>query len=428
VIAQSGVKTRAAPADTEGDNRRGGRIMVRWISTVRCRLLLPLLCGVLLLTLLAAPAAMALVGSGPITWSPTASTYGVSETPFVALPAPAPAGTGATSLMASDAAYGAGFWDATAQVYAMGFVNAIPMSPGLPSMLETELSGTPLSYGVPLKLVFAKDAGQRVDSVAILGRPDALVSVEPSDPAALTAATQFTVRATVTDPVASYSGNVGAAFGLIVDCSDAAARDFQGSLFVTDLHWLDIDPPTFSATGLAGLSAHGVNGVEATFDGIFPLSFLTAMGIADPTQVQGYVDIAAVTGLSSATFTVLGAGDGSLWPLGYWKYRLTNSAWSTHNILYGRLAAPSKAAGLSPKGTVATTRPTFKWKKLTTAKTYEVRVYKGSTLLLKKTGVTTLSWKASKALPRKVYLTWKVRGVNASGAGTYSAALKFKIS
>ena len=221
---------------------------------------------------------------------------------------------------------------------------------------------------------------------------------------------------------------MGAAFGLIVDCSEAAARDFQGSLFVTNLHWLDIDPPTFSATGLAGLSAHGENGVAATFDGIFAPSFLTAMGIADPTQVQGYVDITAITGLSSATFTVLGAGDGSLWPSGYWKYRLTNSGWSTHNILYGRLAAPSKAAGISPKGTVATTRPTFKWKKLGTAKTYEVRVYKGSRLLLKKTGVATLSWKASKALPRKVYLTWKVRGVNSSGAGTYSTALKFKIS
>jgi len=386
---------------------------------------LVLLCLVLL-ALLLAPTAQAIPGPSPITWLPTASTYGMSETPFVALPAPAPAGTGATSL-GMDAAYGAGFWDAVTGVYAMGFVNDIPMGTGLPGLSETELGVTPLYYNVPLKLVFGKEAGQKIDSVAILCRPDSLVSIDPADPAALTAATQFTVYATVTDPVQSYSGNVGAAFGLVVDCSSAAARDFQNSLFVTDMHWLDIDPPSFTATGLAGLSAHGAPGVKATFDGIFSPAFLTAMGIVDPTQVQGYVDGTAVTGLTSATFAQLGAGDGSLWPSGWYKYRLTNSAWSAHDILYGSLAKPAKAVGTAPKGTITTTRPTFKWKRLATAKSYEVRVYKGSKLLLKKTGATTLSWKASRALPRGVYLTWKVRGVNGAGAGTFSTALKFKI-
>jgi hypothetical protein len=384
------------------------------------------LVGLVLLTLLLAPAARAIPGPSPITWSPTTSTYGVSETPFVALPAPAPAGTGATSL-GMNAAYGAGFWDAATEVYAMGFVNSIPVGTGMPGMSETELGATPLYYNVPLKLVFGKAAGQKIDSVAILGRPDSLVAIVPADPAALTAATQFTVYATVTDPVQSYSGNVGAAFGLVVDCSSAAARDFQNSLFVTDMHWLDIDPPSFTATGLAGLSAHGAPGLLATFDGIFSPAFLTAMGIVDPTQVQGYVDITAITGLTSATFTQMGAGNGSLWPSGWYKYRLTNSAWSAHNILYGRLAKPVKAVGTTPKGTIATTRPTFKWKRLVTAKSYEVRVYQGSKLLLKKTGATTLSWKASKALPRKVYLTWKLRGVNGAGAGTFSTALRFKI-
>jgi hypothetical protein len=422
------VKSRAALVDIRSDTHdEGGRIMIRRFSSSRHVRLLTLLCGVLLLTVLLAPTALAVAGSSPITWSPTDSTYGASATPFVALPSPAPVGTGATSL-APGAAFGAGFWDGTTEVYAMGFVNAVPAGTGMPDMSATELSLTPLYYGVPLTLVFAKDAGQRIDSVAILGRPDALVSISPSDPATLTAATQFTVNATVADPVASYSGNVGAAFGLVVDCSSAAGRDFQNSLFVTNMHWLDIDPPTFSATGLAGLSAHGVDGTEATFDGIFAPAFLAAMGVVDPSQVQGYVDIAAVSGLSTATFTQKGAGDGSLWPTGWYKYRITNSKWSTHNILYGRLAKPAKAAGISPKGTVSTTRPTFKWKKLTTAKTYEVRVYKGSKLLLKKTGATALSWKASKALPRKVYLTWMVRGVNASGLGTFSTALKFKIS
>jgi hypothetical protein len=382
------------------------------------------LAGLVLLALLLAPAAQAAPAPSPIHWQPTSSTYGVGETAFLAAPPPM-LGVGMTQPDAVlPVVYGAGFWDATSQVFAMGFVNTMP-SGGMPYMPDTDITFSALSYHTPVKLVFYKDTGLRIDSVAILGDPDSLVSIEPSDPATLTAATEFTVRATVTDPVESDSGNVGAAFGLVVDCSPA--RDFQNSLFVTNMHWLDIDPPTFSASGLAGLSANGSAGVSATFDGIFSPAFLTAMGIADPTQVQGYVDISAVTGLSSATFTQLGAGNGSLWPSGWYKYRLTNSAWSRHNILYGVLAKPAKAVGTSPKGTVTTTRPTFKWRKLATAKSYEVRVYKGSRLLLKKTGATTLSWKASKALPRGVYLTWKVRGVNSAGVGTFSTALKFKV-
>ena len=397
--------------------------MIRRYSRARSLRLLPALLGVLLLTLLLAPAALATVDSGPITWMPAESTYGVAETPFVAVPM-GPAGSGATSL-GPGAAYGAGFWDGASEVYVMGFVNT--PSAGMPGMAETELSLTPLYYGVPLKLVFQKTAGQRVDSVALLGDPDSLVSIEPADPAALTAATQFTVRATVTDPVQSASGNVGAAFGLSVDCSSLAARDFQGSLFVTDMHWLDIDPPTVGATGLAGLRAHGSDGTEATFDGIFAPAFLTAMGFTDFSQVQGYVDLTAVTGWTGAALTVLGAGDGSLWPADSWKYRVTNSNWCTHNILFGRLTRPAKAAGISPKATISTTRPTFKWRKTSLAAKYEVRVYKGSRLLQKKTGATALSWRAGKALPRGVYLTWKVRAVNAAGAGSFSTSLRFKV-
>ena len=246
------------------------------------------LVGLVLLALLLAPAAQAIPAPSPITWLPTSSTYGVGETAFLAAPPPM-TGVGMTQPDAVlPVVYGAGFWDSTSQVYAMGFVNTMPGG-GMPYMPETDITFSALSYHTPLKLVFYKDTGLRIDSVAILGDPDSLVSIEPSDPATLTAATEFTVRATVTDPVKSDSGNVGAAFGLVVDCSPA--RDFQNSLFVTNMHWLDIDPPTFSASGLAGLSANGFPGETATFDGVFSPAFLTAMGITDPTQVQGYVDI-----------------------------------------------------------------------------------------------------------------------------------------
>ena len=399
--------------------------MIRRCSSARSVRLLPALLGVLLLSLVLAPAALATVVTGPITWLPAESTFGVAETPFVTVPM-APPGTGATAL-APGAAFGAGFWDDGSEVYVMGFLNQMPPSLTMPGLAETELGLTPLFYGVPLELVFEKTAGQRINAVALLGDPDSLVSIEPADPATLTAATEFTVRATVTDPVQSASGDVGAAFGLSVDCSSMAARDFQNSLFVTDMHWLDIDPPTFTSAGLAGLSAHGSNGTEATFDGIFTPAFLTAMGFTDFNQVQGYVDLTAVTGWSGAALTVLGAGDGSLWPAGSWKYRLTNSHWCTHNIMFGRLTSPARASCVSPKGTIGTTRPTFKWRKTSRAAKYEVRVYKGSRLLQKKTGATALSWRAGKALPKGVWLTWKVRGVNSAGAGSFSTAFRFKV-
>jgi hypothetical protein len=396
--------------------------MIRRFSSARRLRLLVAVVGAVLIALLLAPLALA---DGPITWAPADSTYGVSDTAFATVPM-APPGVGMTQP-GLPVMYGAGFWDASSEVFAMGFVNAIPAGTGLPTMAQTDLLMSALAPGTPLKLAFDKAAGQRIDSVAILGDPDALVSIEPADAAALTAATRFTVYASVTDPVASASGDVAAAFGLVVDCSSLAARDYQGSTFVTNMHWLDIDPPTFTATGMAGLSAHGVNGTEATFDGIFAPAFLTVMGIADPAQVQGFVDLTAYTGWASSTFTVMGSGDGSLWPSGYYKYRITNSTWSTHNIMFGRLAKPGKPTVISPKGLITGTRPTFRWKSVRLAKAYEVRVYKGARLLLKKTGATALSWRASKALPRGVYLTWKVRASSASGSGVWSTALKFKV-
>jgi hypothetical protein len=386
----------------------------------------------LLALLGAAPAAFAV--DSPVVWAPADSSYGAQK--FQALsvpPAPFP-GIGSTPFPpgpppASGVAWGAGFYQPDTATFAFGFRNAVPTAGGLPTLAETELSGTPLVAGTPLVLVFSKAAGQKVDSVAVVGAPDAKVALDHAPAASLTEATRFTVTATVVDPVASASGDVAAAFGLIVDVSADPARDYGGSVFVTDMHWLDVKPPTFTGQGMAGLSASGVNGVKATFDGVFSPAFIAQMGIQDPATVEGYIDVTAATGRPGATFTVLGAGDGALWPATFWKYRITNSSWSKHDILFGRQATakPGKAVGRAPKGSVRGTRPTFKWKALSGAVTYEVRVFKGKKQLKKKAGITALSWKATKALPRGVYLTWKARGVNTAGAGPWSASLKFKI-
>ena len=91
----------------------------------------------------------------------------------------------------------------------------------------------------------------------------------------------------------------------------------------------------------------------------------------------------------------------------------------------GAAAAPGKPTAQAPSGTIASATPTFAWSKAKGAAKYEVRVYKGSTQLLKKTGITKLSWTSSAALPKNVSLTWKVRGSNARGAGAWSKSLAF---
>ena len=94
----------------------------------------------------------------------------------------------------------------------------------------------------------------------------------------------------------------------------------------------------------------------------------------------------------------------------------------------GAVTAPGRATAKTPRGAITTTKPTFKWSKAARATKYEVRVYKGTKLVVKKTSVTSLSWKCSKTLPRGVSLTWKVRGRNAGGNGAWSKRLTFKAS
>ena len=90
-------------------------------------------------------------------------------------------------------------------------------------------------------------------------------------------------------------------------------------------------------------------------------------------------------------------------------------------------ATPGRPTAKAPKGTITQAKPTFKWSKAPRAAKYELRVYKGSKLQLRKTGLTKLSWKSSRALPKKVSLTWKVRARNARGNGAWSRSLKFKV-
>jgi hypothetical protein len=90
--------------------------------------------------------------------------------------------------------------------------------------------------------------------------------------------------------------------------------------------------------------------------------------------------------------------------------------------------APGKPTPLSPRGAIAMRRPTFRWKAVAGAQRYEVRVYKGSKLLVGKAGLSRTSWKCSKKLPRDTRLTWKVRAANSSGTGAWSTSVRFRVS
>jgi hypothetical protein len=100
---------------------------------------------------------------------------------------------------------------------------------------------------------------------------------------------------------------------------------------------------------------------------------------------------------------------------------------SAYTFLVKEVAKPGKPTPTSPKGLISSRTPTIKWKAVAGAASYEVGVYKGSKLLKQKTAITKTSWKCTTRLPRKVWLTWKVRARNAVGAGPWSATLRFKV-
>jgi hypothetical protein len=96
-------------------------------------------------------------------------------------------------------------------------------------------------------------------------------------------------------------------------------------------------------------------------------------------------------------------------------------------VFTGVVEKPGKPVAKSPKGLISSRTPTFKWTAAARATSYEVCIYKGSKLIKKKTGITKLSWKCTKRLPRGVYLSWKVRARNAAGWGPWSAKPRFKV-
>ncbi|MDA0708924.1 MAG: hypothetical protein O3B73_01790 [bacterium] len=172
-----------------------------------------------------------------IVWDPENSTYDGKS--FVQLQP----GIGATSPGFPSASNPVGAGIAVSGVYAFGFATAIPGATG-PTMSQTELNASALKAGTNLVLRFTKAETEQVSFIAMVA--------DASDPGNIgfkqLSPTQIEIRARIVNPIVSENNNpdtVEAVFGFIVQTTALpnSAFNFRGTLFVTDMHWIDLDPP-----------------------------------------------------------------------------------------------------------------------------------------------------------------------------------------
>ncbi len=107
-----------------------------------------------------------------------------------------------------------------------------------------------------------------------------------------------------------------------------------------------------------------------------------------------------------------------------WKIR----AWSGKRAGLWSASATFKVDPNVPQGTTKALQPTFAWAKVKGAKRYELRVYQGTKLLVKKTGITKTSWKCTILPPSYAPLTWKVRGSAGRRVLRWSKTFRFTIA
>jgi len=308
---------------------------------------------------LVATAALA-QGPGTIMWQPAASTHdGIA---FVELQP----GVGVTQLGLPGPTNPAGAGFNVGPAFAFGFATAVPGAEG-PTMAQTDLGASALGAGTELVLRFSKAAEDHISFVAMLADASELgnIGVKVLSP------TEFEVMATIVDPIVSESNNpdvVSAAFGLILQTTTDALStfNFQGTTFVTDMHWLDLEPldltempqlsPDTDVAGMAaGIAAKGISAVvgnTASFTAYMPEAFFE-FGRANGVDVTGdnclgYRAYQELTGgddgfqrlndppsmpQEAATFDV--DADGA--PDAMWHFRITNSQWSRQPILFGKV-------------------------------------------------------------------------------------------
>lgn len=334
------------------------------------------------IAVLAATASVA-QGPGTITWQPAASTY--DGTAFVELQP----GVGALQLGFPGPTNPAGTGFNVGPAFAFGFATAVPGAEG-PTMAQTDLGASVLGAGTQLVLRFSKAPEDHISFVAMLADASDLGNIGVR----ILSATEFEVAATVVDPIVSESNNpdvVSAAFGLILQTTPDAVStfNFQGTTFVTDMHWLDLEPleltempqlsPDTDVAGMAaGIAARGISAVvgnAANFTAYMPEAFFE-FGRANGVDVTGesclgYRAYEELTGgdegflrlndppsmpQPAASFDV--DADGAPDPM--WHFRITNSQWSRQPIMFGRVEEAEPIPTAVGEGTWGAVKKTAK--------------------------------------------------------------------
>lgn len=83
----------------------------------------------------------------------------------------------------------------------------------------------------------------------------------------------------------------------------------------------------------------------------------------------------------------------------------------------------------TPDGYVTAVRPVFKWTRARGATAYDVAICRAFTvkLVIRKTGVTRLSWRCTRALPKNTDLIWRVRARKGRRVGRWGTFGSFRI-
>ena len=294
---------------------------------------------------------------GQIVWDPANSTYDGKS--FVPVPLQAGVGAVAAGMPSASNPVGAGM--NLMGVYAFGFFSAIPNPQNL-AIADTDLSASPLVAGTDLVLRFNKGETDHVSFIGMVADASDL-SVTGYK---LLSPTVFEIRARVANPVLSEHNNpdaIDAAFGLIIATTPVplGAFNFQGTVFATDMHWLDLEAPNLGdlpQTGedvggmVAAIAAKGVSesGGTASFTAFMPEAFFQFArdhGV-DVTggDCLGYRSYVALTGSDEGFFKLNDPEDMPFADANFdidgddqaddmWRYRITNSTWSRQALQFG---------------------------------------------------------------------------------------------
>ena len=152
----------------------------------------------------------------------------------------------------------------------------------------------------------------------------------------------------IINPVASNSGNPGAALGFIISCSTdySAGVNAYGSLFFGDIYMKDIRPVQNSNGSAIGVRINGKNGVKNRLTGMLSDNYLTNNFTRfDPEHMPANSNslMAVIPDLVPAqyevnnSFNVLSESydvDGDGKPNKMYRVVVSNSNWSAHDILF----------------------------------------------------------------------------------------------